>query len=139
MRRPVLLAAVAAVLLVLATAGCGDDEPSEEEARAEVCEEADVLRSDLQAVTDVDIRDVSVSDVEDAVDVVVDDVDGLADAAAGVASAGMDDLRAAVDGLESAVADLDGDGSLEARVRAVVDAGQGVVTAVGGLTDDAGC
>jgi len=139
MRRPAPLAAVVAVLLVLAAPGCGDDEPSEEEARAEVCREADDLRSDLQAVTDVELRDVSVSDVEDAVDVVIDDVDGLADAASEVASAGMDDLRTAVDGLESAVADLDGDGSLEARVRAVVEAGQGVVTAVGGLTEDASC
>jgi hypothetical protein len=139
MHRPALLRAVAAVVMLLAAAACGDDEPSEEEARDEVCQEADALRSDLQAVTDVELRDVSVSDLEDAVAVVIDDVDGLADAAAEVASAGMDDLQTAVDGLESAVADLDGDGSLEARVRAVVDAGQGVVTAVGGLTDDAGC
>jgi hypothetical protein len=130
---------VAAVVILFAAGACGDDEPSEEEARAEVCREADELRSDLQAVTDVNLRDVSVSDVEDAVGVVVDDVDGLADAAASVAGEAMDDLRAAVDELESAVTDLDGDGSLEARVRAVVDAGQGVVTAVGGLTDDAGC
>jgi hypothetical protein len=139
MRRPALLLAVAAVMVLFATAACGDDEPSEEEARDEVCQEADELRSDLQAITDVDFAQVSASDVQDAVDVVVDDVDGLADAAGEVASGAMDDLRAAVDGLESAVADLDGEGSLQTRVRAVVDAGQGVVTAVGGLTDDAGC
>jgi hypothetical protein len=139
MRRPALLPAVAAVAVLLATVACGDDEPSEEEARTEVCTEADELRSDLQAITEVDFRNVSVSDVEDAVGVVVDDVDGLADAAADVAGEAMDDLRGAVDALETAVADLDGDGSLEARVRAVVEAGQGVGTAVSGLTDDAGC
>jgi hypothetical protein len=104
-----------------------------------VCEESDDLRSDLQAVTDVDVRDVSASDVEEAVDVVVDDVDELADAARDVAGAAMDDLQDAVDGLQSAVGDLDGDGSLEDRVRAVIEAGQGVLTAVGDLTDDAGC
>jgi len=125
--------------MLLAATGCGDDEPSEEEARDEVCQEADALRSDLQAVTDVDPRDISVSDVEDAVDVVIEDVDGLADAAADVANAGMDDLRASVDVLESAVDNLDGDGSLGPRVQAVVDAGQGVVAAVDGLVEDAGC
>ena len=139
MRRPALLLAVTAIVVLLGSAACGDDEPSDEEARAEVCDESDELRSDLQAVTDVNLRDVSVSDVEDAVDVVVNDVDELADAAREVAGAAMDDLQTAVDGLESAVGDLDGDGSVEARVRAVVEAGQGVGTAVGGLTDDAGC
>jgi len=139
MRRSARLLAAAAVLLVPAATGCGDDEPSEAEARAEVCNEVDALRSDLQAITDVDPRNISVSDVEDAVDVVVEDVDGLADAASDVANAGMDDLRAAVDVLESAVADLDGDRSVQPRVRAVVDAGQGVVTAIDGLVEDAGC
>ncbi len=139
MRRPAVLVAVVAVVLLVASAGCGDDEPSEEEAKAEMCDEADTLRSDLQAVTEVDPRDISVSDVEDALDVVIDDVDTLVDAAADVADTSTDDLRAAIDLLESAVQDLDGDGSLQARVQAVVDAGRGVVTAADGLTDDAGC
>jgi len=127
------------IVVLLAPAGCGDDEPSEEEARTEVCEEADDLNADLQAITDVDLRDVSVSDVQDGVDVVIDDVDGLADAAADVASAARHDLRTAVDVLESAVGGLDGDGTLQARAQAVVDAGQGVGTAVDDLVDDAGC
>jgi predicted nuclease with TOPRIM domain len=97
-----------------ALAGCGDDEPSTEEATAEVCDARQNLDDTL---TDLELLDpTDRSDLADAREEISDDVDELSSAGQALAESEWDNFEQAWENLRDTVDGLDQDTSFaEAR------------------------
>jgi hypothetical protein len=94
---------------VITLGACGDDEPSQDAARRQVCDQADAARHAVADLRNVDLSDVSVDDLEAAGDKVSDAVDHLGDAADALGAAGFDEVKSSVDALITAIGDLNTD------------------------------
>jgi hypothetical protein len=106
-RRSVRFSAAIVLLAVGAAAGCGDDEPTTEEATTEVCDARDSLDDTITDVSNLDPSDTA--DLDEARDELSDDVDELADAGRQLAESEWDDLEGAVDNLRDTVGSIGGD------------------------------
>jgi hypothetical protein len=129
---------LAAAVVVLAT-GCGDDEPTEEEATAELCAAKADLSARVQGATDVELADLSVDSLEEAVDSVGDEIGELGDAAEQVIADRWKEVEDALDGLRSAIGDLDSDEPLQESVAGVTAAAGDLRTAVDAAFSELGC
>lgn len=105
-RRSLALAGALAAVAALA-AGCGDDdEPTVEEAEAELCHQRADLEADLQEASLVDPSTVAVDQVGDAVDALGRRIEDMREVGSIVAEERWDEFTAAVDDLRAAVDDL---------------------------------
>lgn len=115
-RWSLMLLSVGALLLV----ACGDDDPSPEEAMADLCTDLSELQVSLQNLEQVRTNpNATVEQLEDARDEVNDQLDDVESSADDVDEANVDALNDAYDNLDQAIDDIDDDATL-------ADAGQSV-------------
>jgi hypothetical protein len=118
----VLVGAGAGVL-----AGCGDDEPSTEEATAEVCDARDDLDNTLTDLRLLDPTDRS--DLAEAREQIADDVDELGSAGQELAASQWDNFEQAWENLQNTVDDLDQDTSFPEAQEQLSSAGEELTSA----------
>ena len=131
--------ATAVAVAVFLAAGCGDDEPTQEEATAELCVAKADLTTRAQGAADIDLTGVSVDSVQEAVDSVGDEISDLRDAAEQVIGDRWQAVEDAFDGLRSAVDDIGSDQPLQESVAGVKTAAGDLRTAVEAAFSDLGC
>jgi polyhydroxyalkanoate synthesis regulator phasin len=127
------VASLLAAVLLLAAAGCGDDESASDR----VCDARSVLRDDVQAVVD-DVADGNLGDARDGLDEVQSASDDLASAVSDLGEEQRAALEPEVDQLESQVAELNNAESLEelgTGVDSVVANAESIVQDVGETLD----
>jgi ABC-type transporter Mla subunit MlaD len=106
-QHPTRILAVLVLVGAGVLAGCGDDEPSTEEATAEVCEASGNLDKTLTDVSNLDPTDTS--QLADAREEISNDVDELSDAGKALAESEWDSFEQAWDNLRDTVDNLDED------------------------------
>ncbi|MCZ7525854.1 MAG: hypothetical protein M5U14_05350 [Acidimicrobiia bacterium] len=122
-----LLRRLAAVLLVLGVAaligGCGDDDDGDGGGDEEAfCAAGEALRSDVRALTELDVIAEGTSGLRAAVDEVVEDLEDLMAAGREIAGEEIEELDAAVDDLGSAIDAIADEGISSGNAGDVVDA-----------------
>jgi hypothetical protein len=110
-----------------ALAGCGDDEPSTEEATAEVCDARENLDNTLTELGRLDPTDRS--DLAAARDEISNDVDELSSAGQKVAESQWDDFEQAWENLRDTVDSLDQDTTFREAREQLTSAGEGLTSA----------
>lgn len=127
------VASLLAVVLLLAAAGCGDDESASDR----VCDARSELRDDLQAVVD-DVSEGNLGEAQDGLDDVQSAYDDLASAVSDLEGEQREALEPEVDQLESDVAELEDADSLDelgAGVESVLDSAETIVQDIGEALD----
>jgi ABC-type transporter Mla subunit MlaD len=104
-----------------ALAGCGDDEPSTEEATAEVCDARQNLDDTLTDLKDLDPTDRS--KLAEARDDIANDVDELSSAGKVLAESEWDNVEQAWQGFQDAVDNLDQDTTFAEALDQLTSAG----------------
>ena len=135
-------ARVLAVLLIVgagagALAGCGDDEPSTEEATTEVCDAREDLDETLTDLGNLDPTDRS--QLADARDEISNDVDELSDAGEQLAESEWDNVEQAWDDLRDAVDNLDEDTTFAEAREQLSSAGEELTSAWNEFTSRVEC
>jgi ABC-type transporter Mla subunit MlaD len=110
-----------------ALTGCGDDEPSTEEATAEVCDARENLDNTLTELGRLDPTDRS--DLAAARDEISNDVDELSSAGQKVAESQWDDFEQAWENLRDTVDSLDQDTTFREAREQLTSAGEGLTSA----------
>lgn len=105
------LLATLVIVSSLALVACGgdDDEPSPEEAQANLCTSLDDLQTQVTALTDLGLNS-TMDDIEDTLGSIQDAFDEVVDAAQEVADVETQALGDALDSLETTISDI-GDGT----------------------------
>jgi hypothetical protein len=123
--------AVALAVALALAAGCGDDdEPSTEEATAELCAARDDVSAQIQAASDLNLGDLSADSLEEAVDSVGDRIGEVRDAANQVIGDRWQEVEDAFDEVRTAVGNIGSDLPLQESVTAVRTAAGDLKTAV---------
>jgi ABC-type transporter Mla subunit MlaD len=118
------------VLSMLLLAACGDDDPSPEEALADLCTDLTELQASVQNLTQVSTNpNATVDQLEDARDEVNEQMDAVESAAEDVDQAEVDALNEAYDNLDQAIDDIDDSATLADASASVQDEIQAVNTA----------
>jgi hypothetical protein len=118
------------VLSMLLLAACGDDDPSPEEAMADLCTDLTELQASVQNLTQVSTNpNATVDQLEDARDEVNEQMDAVESAAEDVDQAEVDALNEAYDNLDQAIDDIDDSATLADASASVQDEIQAVNTA----------
>jgi len=122
------------LVLILACAGAGCVQPSQEEAEAQLCQDLGELGAALDSMENTSIRS-SVGDIRDARDQVRSAVESVRSSAGQVANIRVDELNAAYENLDRAVQDLPDDvtvveaiQTIRPEIRAVRDQQQNLYT-----------
>ena len=97
-----------ALVLVLACAGAGCVQPSEEEAEAQLCQDLADLRAALESMENTSLRS-TVGDIRDGRDQVQSAMESVRESAGQVANVRVDNLNAAYENLNQAVENLPND------------------------------
>lgn len=130
---------VGVLLLTFGLAACGDDDdPSPEEAREDLCQSLDDLRSELNVFDNFSL-DSNMDDVEDAIDDVEDDFDDVREDAEDVADAEIDQLQSAIEDFRSSIEGIGDSDTIGAAIDSVQTAAQAVGAAWDELTSIVGC
>jgi len=108
------------IVLVLAAAACSDDSEA-----SNVCDFRDELRTSVQDLRDVNVREDGIQELDDQLTVVLADVDQFRDAAAESAAG----LAPQVDTLRTSVQ------ALQTELQSGAPAGELVVSAISALAD----
>ena len=119
----VLTKILAACLVVasLAFAACGgDDDPSPDEAQAELCSNLEELQTEVTALSELGLNS-TVADIEDAFESIQGAFEEVVSSAEEVAGAETEQLSDALDSLESAVSDIGGDTPIADALAAIQD------------------
>ncbi len=106
-----LIVAASMVALLLLLAAC-DDEPTQDEANQQFCDDVGVFLASLGDLRDID-KDTPISEFEDARENVRVSYDNMIASAAQVRDVRLDDLQEANDNLRAAVDDIDDDATLQ--------------------------
>jgi ABC-type transporter Mla subunit MlaD len=130
---------LAALVLVGAgaLAGCGDDEPSTEEATTQVCDARANLDDTLTQLNRLDPTDRS--ELADAREQISNEVDDLSDAGKKLAESQWNDVEDAWDNLRNTVDDLDQDTSFAEARQQLSSAGEELSTAWQEFTSQVEC
>ena len=102
-----LLIAIVAVV----SYACGDDEPSEAEAVAQLCADLNTLQSADAAFDNIG-ADSTVDELDDAKAVYSDALDDVVSSAQDVADVRTQDIEDAYDDLDQAISDISGDATI---------------------------
>jgi hypothetical protein len=128
-----IIGAVMAVALTGAVAiACSEDEPTEEEAREQLCSDIDTLRTEMTTLQSLSAES-TVDDLREARDSVSSALEDVQSSAADVADAELADAEAAFEELQQAVDDLDGDQSIAAAVEEIAPQVQAFEDAVNAI------
>jgi hypothetical protein len=127
-----------AVLLILATAACGDDEGDAESASDQVCDARSELSDDLQGVVD-DVADGNLGEARDQLDDVQSSLDDLSGALDDLEQEQREELEPHVDHLQSELAELDDAESLDELSSTVDSALASVESILGDVGESLDC
>ncbi|WP_082122691.1 hypothetical protein [Methanoculleus sediminis] len=97
-----------ALALVLACAGAGCVQPSEEDAEAQLCQDLEELGAALESMENTSLRS-SVGDIRDGRDQVRSAMESVRESAGQLANVRVDELNAAYEDLDQAVQSLPDD------------------------------
>lgn len=101
------------LVVMLMLAACGDDDPSPEEAMADLCTDLSELQVSVQNLAQVSTNpNATVEQLEDARDEVNDQLDDAQDSADDVDQAELDALNESYENLDQAIDDIDDDATL---------------------------
>jgi chromosome segregation ATPase len=116
------LSAIVLALSMLALAACGDDDPSPEEAMADLCTDLTELQASVQNLSQVASNpNATVDQLEDARDEVDEQLDAVQSAAEDVDEAEVDALNEAYDNLDQSIDDIDDNATLADASASVQD------------------
>jgi hypothetical protein len=101
--------AFAAAAACLGLAGCGSDEPSQKEAKQQLCASLDNFAASVVALQGLSLKSSSEDDVKTATDNVQDAWDQVVEDAKDVKNASTDQIESAYDDLKQAVQDRPAD------------------------------
>ncbi|MDV2482774.1 hypothetical protein F8E02_12380 [Methanoculleus sp. Wushi-C6] len=107
-----------ALFLILACAGAGCVQPSEEEAEAQLCQDLAELRAALESMENTSLR-TSVGDLRDGRDQVRSAMEDVRESAGELADVRVDELNAAYEDLDRAVEDLPDDATVVGAIQAI--------------------
>jgi ElaB/YqjD/DUF883 family membrane-anchored ribosome-binding protein len=107
-----------ALVLILACAGAGCVQPSEEEAEAQLCQDLGELGAALEGMENTSLRS-SVGDIRDGRDQVQSAMEKVRDSAGQVANIRLDKLNAAYEDLDRAVQDLPDDATVPEAIQTI--------------------
>ncbi len=107
-----------ALVLVLACAGAGCVQPSEEEEEAQLCQDLDELGAALESMENTSLRS-SVGDIRDGRDQVQSAMESVRESAGQVANIRVDELNTAYEDLDQAVQDLPDDATVPEAIQTI--------------------
>jgi multidrug efflux pump subunit AcrA (membrane-fusion protein) len=119
---------VGVIALSLLLAACGSDDPSPEEARDNLCDDLDAMRTELTSLNGLTGQS-SMEDVESARDNIDEAWDDVVSSANDVADSEIDQLEAAYTELQRSLANVDEDAPIADVVSALGTQISAVVTA----------
>ena len=105
-----------ALVLILACAGAGCVQPSEEEAEAQLCQSLADLGAAVESMENTSLRS-SVGDIRDGRDQVRSAMEGVRESAGQVATIRLDRLNAAYEDLDQAVQSLPDDATVPQAIQ----------------------
>ncbi len=126
------------VILILACAGAGCVQPSEEEAEAQLCQDLEDLGVALQNMENISVSS-SVGDIRDAQDQVQSAMESVRSSADQVANIRVDELNAAYEDLDQAVQGLPDDATVVEAIQTIRPEIQAVRDARQNLTAELNC
>jgi outer membrane murein-binding lipoprotein Lpp len=107
-----------ALVLILACAGAGCVQPSEEEAEAQLCQDLGELGAALESMENTSLR-TSVGDLREGRDQVQSAMEGVRESAGQLANVRVDELNAAYEDLDQAVENLSDDVTVIEGIQAI--------------------
>ncbi|MCK9343965.1 MAG: hypothetical protein M0P33_08655 [Massilibacteroides sp.] len=107
-----------AMVLILACAGAGCVQPSEEEAEAQLCQDLEELGAALESMENTSLRS-SVGDIRDGRDQVQSAMENVRESAGQLANVRVDDLNAAYEDLDRSVQDLPDDATVVEAIQTI--------------------
>ncbi|MCM2466239.1 hypothetical protein [Methanoculleus oceani] len=126
------------LVLILACAGAGCVQPSEEEAETQLCQDLTELGAALESMENTSLR-TSVGDIRDGRDQVQSAMEGVRESAGQLANVRVDDLNAAYENLNQAVEDLPDDVTVIEAIQTIRPQIQAVRAEQQSLYDDLNC
>jgi len=127
-----------ALVLIVACAGAGCVQPSEQEAEAQLCQDLADLRAALESMENTSLR-TSVGDIREGRDQVQSAMESVRESAGQVANIRVDDLNAAYENLDQAVEDLPDDVTVIEAIQTIRPQVQAVREEQQNLYDDLNC
>jgi hypothetical protein len=134
----ILTTGLLVLTVAVAAIACGDDEPSEEEATADLCSDLEELGTAADALQEVD-ADTSVEDAEEARNDVEDAVEEVEAAAEDVAEARVDAVAQAFIAVDETIEGISGDDTLGDVAGSLLEDGAAILTAQENLVSELGC
>ncbi|MCK9307047.1 MAG: hypothetical protein CVV31_01340 [Methanomicrobiales archaeon HGW-Methanomicrobiales-2] len=107
-----------AMVLILACAGAGCVQPSEEEAEAQLCQDLEELGAALESMENTSLR-TSVGDLREGRDQVQSAMESVRESAGQLANVRVDELNAAYEDLDQAVEGLPDDVTIIEGIQAI--------------------
>ncbi|MCM2465434.1 hypothetical protein [Methanoculleus oceani] len=127
-----------AIVLILACAGAGCVQPSEEEAEAQLCQDLEELGVALESMENTSLRS-SVGDIREGRDQVQSAMENVRSSAGQVANIRVDELNAASEDLDRSVEDLPDDATVVEAIQTIRPQVQAVRDARQNLTTELNC
>jgi hypothetical protein len=128
----VLIAVGIGAIVVLGLFAFEDDEPTQEEANEQFCDDVGEFTAAVAELRDVD-RDTPIEEFEETRDIVRERYDAMIESARGLTDVRLDDLEEANNALRAAVDDIDDDASLQEALDSIEDEADEVATQIGQL------
>ena len=128
----VLIAVGIGAIVVLGLFAFEDDEPTQEEANEQFCDDVGEFTAAVAELRDVD-RDTPIEEFEETRDIVRQRYDAMIESARGLTDVRLDDLEEANNDLRAAVDDIDDDASLQEALDSIEDEADEVATQIGQL------
>ena len=137
MRNRMTLAMAGAAVALLLLAAC-DDEPTQQEAEEQFCDDVAVLSAALGELRDVD-NETSVDEFEAARESVRNAYNNVIASAEQLRDVRLDDLKEANDNLSEAVDDIDDDASLDEALASIDEEVEEVSVQLSQVLNDVNC
>ncbi len=134
----VIALGLAVAVLALVALACEDDEPTAQEAEAQLCADLAELDAAIQALEVIGL-DNSLDELKTASQAVSDAEDRVRESAQGVAEARVADVDTALNDLNSSVTEVPGDATIADAIGSIGDSLAGVRLTFGQLFDSIGC
>ena len=128
----VLIAVGIGAIVVLGLFAFEDDEPTQEEANQQFCDDVGEFTAAVAKLRDVD-RDTPIEEFEEIRDIVRARFDAVVESAGNLTDVRLDDFEEAVNNLRAAIDDIDDDASLQEALDSIEDEADEVATQIGQL------
>ena len=133
-----LILALAGLLAASMIIAACDDEPTQQEANEQFCDDTAEFIASLRVIRDLD-ADSTIDDVEEARERAREAFENMVESSAGVTEARLDDLEDAYDELRRAVDDIDDESTVGDALESVDDELEEVAVATALIYNDVNC